>query len=87
MSRVFTYINRNFLKTNLVKTSLILIASALFAPATILVGASTLAIVGFTTLAGVGAIALNDYAKPISNSSKFSTASVAKKIESLPLAA
>tara|TARA_R110002167_G_scaffold348312_2_gene559635 strand:+ start:152 stop:364 length:213 start_codon:yes stop_codon:yes gene_type:complete len=69
------------------KTSLILISSIVLAPLAVVAGASAAAILGFSTLVGVSALAFNDYARPIGDSSKFSTVSVAKPAESLPLAA
>ena len=69
------------------KTSLFLIASILLAPVAVVAGASAAAILGFSTLVGISALAFNDYAKPIANSSKFSAISVTKHAERLPLAA
>lgn len=69
------------------KTSLILIASLVLTPAAVVAGASAAVVIGFGTLVGVSAVAFNDYAQPIRDSSKFSTVSVAQHAENLPLAA
>lgn len=73
----------NFKISHVMKATAFIIATALFAPAAILLGASAAAVTGATTVIGLSAIALSDYSK---TTVTYDTAP-AKRTERHPLAA
>lgn len=69
------------------KTSIILFASSLLAPAAFVVGIGAAPLVGAATLIGLGSIAFQDYGRPPTYASELATVKVATSSEHLPLAA
>ena len=80
----------NFKKQNIMKTSLILIASATLTPALILVGLSTTAAFGLFSIIGVSAMISQDYGPKSSYhqvATKVAAKVAAKPVEAHPFAA
>ena len=69
------------------KTSLILFASSLLAPAAVMVGIGAAPLVGAATLAGIGAIALQDYGHRPTYAHELTAVKAKPSAEHLPLAA
>ena len=69
------------------KTSTILITATIVTPFAFVIGLSAAAAISIGTLAGVSAIALNDYGKSTSYAEENAAVPTATKIEKLPLAA
>jgi hypothetical protein len=69
------------------KTSLILLSITVITPAAIAIGLSTAAAISIVTAVGLGAVAIHDYASPISYTNQTRKVTVAKNKERLPFAA
>lgn len=69
------------------KTSLILFASSLLAPAAFVVGIGAAPLVGAATVVGLGAIAFQDYGKAPTYASELASVKVTASTERHPFAA
>lgn len=69
------------------KTSTILITATLITPFAFVIGLSAAAVISIGTLAGISAIALNDYGKSISYAKVNVAVPTAQKVERHPFAA
>jgi hypothetical protein len=69
------------------KTSLILFASSILAPAAFVLGLGAAPLIGAATVVGLGAIACQDYGRTPTYLTEEATAKVRPSAERLPLAA